>query len=130
MAPKDIVASFYAAVAKGDVPGVMALLAPELHWLEAKGFPYYGGLWTKPQQILEGLLMPLARDWAEFHATPNEILDIGDRVITFGAYSGTAKATGKSMEAPFAHVWRTNGAQITGFGMYTDTALIQEALRA
>jgi ketosteroid isomerase-like protein len=41
----ELVRAFYAAVARADVPGVVALLHPNLYWTEAEGFPYYSGTW-------------------------------------------------------------------------------------
>jgi ketosteroid isomerase-like protein len=37
--PAELVRAFYTAVSRGDVPGVISLLHPELHWTEAEGFP-------------------------------------------------------------------------------------------
>ena len=34
------VKNFYAAIAQGDVPGVLAVLHPDLAWTKAEGFPY------------------------------------------------------------------------------------------
>ena len=54
--PVDTVRDFYAVLAKGDVPGVVALLHPTLEWTEAQGFPYYSGTWRTPQEVVEKLL--------------------------------------------------------------------------
>jgi len=45
----------------------------------------------------------------------------GERVVSLGTYPGTFKTTGKSMTAPFAHVWTVRGDRITRFIMYVDT---------
>lgn len=130
MSARETVETFYQAIADGDVAGVLALLHTDLAWTEAEGFPYYSGTWRTPQEVVDKLLVPLARDWDQFAATPHDFIESGDRVVTFGAYSGTAKATGKAMRAAFAHHWRTRDGKIARFDMYTDTALVQAALRA
>ncbi len=127
--PIDLVRGFYAAVAAGDVPGVVALLHPQLEWTEAKGFPYYSGTWTQPHDVVEKLLVPLMRDWDNFAAVADDFIVEGDRVVSLGAYSGVAKATGKAMHAPFAHVWRVADGKLKRFDMYTDTFLVDRALR-
>lgn len=38
-AATDTVRAFYAAVGQGNIPGVLAVLAPELEWTEAERFP-------------------------------------------------------------------------------------------
>ena len=43
-------------------------------------------------------------------------------VVAFGTYTGTYKATGKSMTAAFAHRWEVVAGKIRGFRQYTDTA--------
>lgn len=44
MTPIDTVKIFYNAIARGDVPSVLAILHPQLEWTEAEGFPYYDGI--------------------------------------------------------------------------------------
>lgn len=38
----DTIANVYAAFARGDIPAVLAVLAPNASWTEAEGFPYAG----------------------------------------------------------------------------------------
>jgi len=49
--------------------------------------------------------------------------------VALGEYSGTYKATGTRFSAPFAHVWKLRGDRVVAFRQYTDTALVQKALR-
>jgi uncharacterized protein len=128
--PADIVRGFYDALGRGDVPGVLARLHDQLEWTEAERFPYYSGTWRSPQEVLDKLLIPLARDWDRFSARAHDFIAQGDRVVTLGEYSGTFKATGKSMTAAFAHVWAIRDGRLARFDMYTDTAKVREALKA
>jgi ketosteroid isomerase-like protein len=123
------VQGFYNAVAAGDVPGVLAVLHTDLEWTEAEGFPYYSGTWRSPDEVLEKLLVPIANDWDDFAAKPDEFIETGERVISLGVYSGRSKATGKAMRAPFAHVWTVRDGKVAGFEMYTDTLLINRAMQ-
>jgi ketosteroid isomerase-like protein len=127
--PLDLVRAFYAALANGDVPGLLVLLHPDLEWTEAEGFPYYSGTWRKPDDVLEKLLVPLMQDWDDFAAVADDYIVEGDRVVSLGAYSGVAKATGKPMRSPFAHVWRVADGKLKRFDMYADTLLVDRALR-
>jgi len=126
--PVEIVRAFYAAVSRGDVPAVVGLLHPDLHWTEAEGFPYYSGTWRSPQEVVDKLLVPLMRDWDNFSVVADDFIAEGDRVVSLGAYAGINKATGRSMRAPFAHIWRVAEEKLARFDMYTDTLLVRRAL--
>ena len=124
----NIVQDFYAALGRGDVAAVLGLLDPQVEWTEAERFPYYSGTWHGPQAVLDNLLKRLAQDWHDFSATANDFVVEGNRVVSFGVYAGMYKRTGKSIAAPFAHLWTVRDGKITSFLMYTDTAQILEAL--
>ncbi len=113
---------------RGDVPALLATLHDELEWTEAERFPYYSGTWRSPNDVLEKLLVPVSRDWDGFAAKPTDFIVEGERVVSLGAYSGTFKKTGKSMIAPFAHVWTVRGDRIARFVMYVDTQKVREAM--
>jgi len=125
----DIVRGFYEALGRGDVPGVLGRLHDRLEWTEAERFPYYSGTWRSPQEVLDKLLVPITRDWDGFSAKPHDFIADGDHVVALGVYSGTSKATGKSMTSPFAHVWTVKDGRLATFNMYTDTAKVLEALK-
>jgi ketosteroid isomerase-like protein len=48
-------------------------------------------------------------------------------VVALGRYGGANKATGKALDAQFAHVWRVKNGKLAGFQQYTDTL---QAVRA
>ena len=130
MSPIETIQSFYNALGRGDVATVVALLADDLEWTEAEGFPYFAGTWRSPQAVLDGLLAPLARDWDAFSARAESFVCEADCVVAFGAYGGVNRSTGRSLAAPFAHRFRVIGGRIASFVQYTDTALVQGATRA
>ncbi len=72
--------------------------------------------------------MKLATEWNDFKAEPDEFLDAGERIVALGNYSGSYKATVKSMNVPFAHVWTLRDGKIVKFVQYTDTLKVSEAL--
>ncbi len=126
--PVDVVRRFYEALGRGDVAAVLGLLAPTLDWTEAERFPYYGGTWHTPEAIVHGLLAPLERDWEHFSARPESYVSEGERVVSLGTYRGKYRKTGRSMVAPFAHVWTVREGKVVGFVQHTDTAKVLEAL--
>jgi len=125
----DSVRSVYRAFAAGDIPAVLAVLSADVHWTEAEGGPY-GGVSIGPDAVLENVFMKLGGDWDAFAAVPSEFVADGSTVVALGEYSGTYKATGKSFNAPFAHVWKFKDGKAASFHQYTDTAVHQRPLQA
>ena len=126
--PIEIVKSLYAALDRGDISSALATLHDELEWTEAERAPYYTGTWHSPEDVYDKLFVPLLRDWEGFSLTPHDFIGSGERVVSLGAYSGTFKATGKAMTAPFAHAWIVRGDRISRFIQYADTIKIREAM--
>ena len=128
MSNLNSVQKVYEAFAKGDIPSVLGFLTPDIAWTEAEGFPY-GGTYNGPRAVLEGVFMRLGSEWNGFAAVPDEFIDGGDTVVALGKYSGTYKATGKSFQANFAHVWKVQDGKATRFTQYVDTLLVHRALQ-
>lgn len=129
MSNLNAVQGLYEAFAKGDVPSVLGFLSPDVAWTEAEGFPY-GGTYNGPNAVLEGVFMRLGTEWDSFAAVPDEFIDGGNAVVVLGKYSGTYKATGKSFQANFAHVWKIQDGKAIRFIQYVDTLLVHQALQA
>ena len=129
MSNLDSVKKVYQAFAEGDIPTVLGFLNSDIDWTEAEGFPY-GGTYHGPRAVLEGVFMRLGSEWKEFAAVPDEFIDGGDTVVALGKYSGTYKATGKSFQANFAHVWKVQDGKAIRFVQYVDTLLVHRALQS
>lgn len=127
MANGEIIKGVYDAFATGNIPGVLGAMDANISWTEAAGFPY-AGTYIGPMAIVENVFMKLATEWDGFAAIPEQIVDGGDTVVALGNYSGTYKATGKSMKVPFAHVYDLKDGKIVKFVQHTDTAKVAEVL--
>ncbi len=123
-----VISGMYAAFAKGDVPAVLGALDAKVEWREADGFPTRG-TFVGPDAVLNGVFMPLPNDWDGLSVTADEVVVSGERVVSFGHYAGTNKKTGKAFRVPFAHAWRMKDGKVTDFQQYTDTHIVQEAMR-
>jgi ketosteroid isomerase-like protein len=124
----DLIRGMYSAFGRGDVASVLAALAPQVVWIEADGFPS-AGTYRTPDAVLHNVFMRLAAEWDAFAAVPHEYVSDGQTVIAIGSYSATFKATGKAFKAPFAHVWKLREGAVIGFQQFTDTAVVQGAMR-
>jgi len=124
-----LVENVYAGFAEGDMAKVTGGMAPDIVWNEAEGNPYADkNPYVGPDAILGGLFARLGGDWDGFTAAPQSIVADGGKVVVFGRYSGTYKATGKTMNTPFVHEWTVENGRIAAFQQYTDTAAQQAAM--
>jgi ketosteroid isomerase-like protein len=124
----NAIKSVYSAFATGDIPTVLGVLSPDIAWTEAEGFPY-GGTYHGPRGVLEGVFMRLGSEWEGFAAVPDEFIDGGDTIVALGKYSGKYKATGKSFQANFAHVWKMQNGKAAEFIECVDTLVVHRAVQ-
>lgn len=125
----QVIRATYEGSSADNVKNLLASLAPTAQWTEAPGFPY-AGTYVGPDAIIKGVFNRLASEWIGYRAEVHTYLAEGDRVAAFGVYSGTYRATGKSMQAEFAHLYQLKDGKILTMHQYVDTHMVQEALRA
>jgi len=121
------VKKMYALFATNDHKAIRGIFAEDLAWNQMKGFPG-GGQYVGPDQVFDKVFTGFRENWAEWKATIDRYIDIGDGVFVIGYYEGTYRATGKSMKADFACEYKVKDGKITSFTQYTDTYLIAQAM--
>lgn len=126
----NLLKSLYDALAEGDIPAVLGAMSPDIKWYEAESNPYMpsGGAWVGPDAVLNNLFMKLGMDWDGFAVHTKAFHAAGDSVIVEARYTGTYRATGKSMDAQICHVWDVKGGKVTRFQQYVDTAKLQNVI--
>lgn len=124
---RELVQSLYDAFARGDADTVLGAMHENVDWNEAEGSPYADqNPYTGPQRVGEGVFGRLMEDFDDFTVTPQKLVAEGETVVAFGRYSGTHRASGKPLDAQFAHEWILRDNQVVGFQQYTDTAQYQQ----
>jgi uncharacterized protein len=121
----------YDAFGRGDLPAVLGLMDPNIEWSEAEGNPYQpsGKPWKGPDAIVQNLFVKIVADFdGTFVIHPEEFYDAGDTVVVEGRYTGTAKATGKSLDAQVCHVFKLRDGKVTSFQQFADTAQLQDVM--
>lgn len=123
------VAALYEAFAAGDLDTILAIIHPDVVWIESEGIPY-GGTFIGRDAVFEGVFAKIAAEWAGFTAEVDEFIKAeGRRVVTLGQDSGTYIATGLSMTAPTASIWTLNNhCQVVRFVQYIDTLAVISAV--
>jgi ketosteroid isomerase-like protein len=123
----DIIRATYEGSSEGNGQHLLAALAPDAVWTEAAGFPY-AGTYVGPQAIITHVFQRLATEWIDYQARVHTYLAEGDKVAAFGIYSGTYRATGKAMQASFAHLYRLERGRIVSMQQFVDSAMVREAM--
>jgi uncharacterized protein len=124
----EIVLALYDAFAAGDLDTILAIIHPDVVWVESDGIPY-GGTFIGRDAVFEGVFAKIAAEWDGFTAEVFEAFEAdGGRVVTLGEDSGTFKATGKHMSAPTASIWTLdNEGRVVRFTQYIDTLAVHGA---
>jgi ketosteroid isomerase-like protein len=123
--------ALYGGMQTGDIGAVLGLMDPAIEWMEAENFiyadrnPYKG-----PDYILNNLFMRIVTEWEGFKVIPDEFCDSGDKVIVFGRYQGTYRATDKPINAQMVHVFTLANGKVTKFQQYVDTLQVRNAATA
>jgi hypothetical protein len=117
----------YAAFAARDVPVVLAVLDPDVRWVETAGGPF-SGTFVGPEDVAQGVFARVAVEWSEFHVEPEDYIASGDSVAVVGTYRGTYRATAKATTARFVHVYRFRDGRIIRYESIDDSASLNSAL--
>lgn len=124
----QIIREMYASFEKGDIPGVVGAMDPQIEWNEAENFPYADGHpYIGPTAIIEGVFKRLGEEWEYWNVSIEDILDAGKSVVVLGRYTGKFNRTGAMINAQFAHVWSLSNGKVSKFQQYTDTAQVTKA---
>ena len=122
MSTLETMKAAYAAFGRNDPSVLFGAMDPGIEWNEAEGTaladrnPYLG-----PQAIGEGVFGRMMAAIDGFTAVPGTFIDGGDHIVVLGRYSGTMKANGAALDAPFCHVYRFRDGRVVAFQQFTDT---------
>ena len=120
----QIVRDFYGKLSAGDAAGALGLMADDIEWLTMWHYKVQG---RGPRAVAEGLLTPLMAEWTSFALVPGEFIADRDTVVSLGRFVGAHGASGKSVNAGYAHVWTVQAGRIARFRQYIDTLAIEAA---
>lgn len=98
----------------------------EIEWITVENMPN-GGTFHGLKEIFEGYFPKMLFNFKEFHAIPEQFLDLKDHVMVTGRYRGISKLD-KTFDVPFSHVYLIQDDKIIQFRQFTDAQKIQESL--
>ena len=122
---KEIAENIYASFATGDVPAVLGVMAEDIRWTEADGFPL-AGTYVGPQAVLEGVFMRLGEIGDDYSVIPEQFVADGDAVVVVGNYAWKHKTSGEPAIVKMVHVLTFDGGKLTAFEQHVDTVRVRE----
>ena len=123
MTPTETVRAFYGTLWAADPAGALALMAPDIEWNTMWHYKVDG---VGPEKVAEGLFKPLMAEWTIFALLAKTFVEQGNTVVSFGRFTGGHRATGKLVNAEYAHLWEVRDGRIQSFRQYIDTLAIKE----
>lgn len=75
---------------------MFAHVSETVEWTERAGFPC-AGTWVGPQAVIDNVFKVLGSTWKDYRFVLEHLVDGGNAIIGIGTYSGTYRATGKTM---------------------------------
>jgi ketosteroid isomerase-like protein len=102
-------------------------VAENISWTEAKGFPY-AGTYIGLESITRNVFSRLGSEWIDYKFTPEDYIANENKVVAYGTYTGTYKASGRYFEARVAHVWKLKDGKIISFEQFVDSQTVNNAI--
>jgi ketosteroid isomerase-like protein len=117
-----LIQSIYDAFGRGDIAAILEKLTPDVEWtMEGpSAVPFYGK--RSGPQGAASFFAAIGTTQTDQKLTIQEWFAQGDRVITFGRYTATVTATGKTAEGPIAHSFTVRDGKVSRWVGYGDTA--------
>ena len=108
----QIVSEMYNSFATGDIPAVLADMAPNIEWNESENFPYAdGNPYIGPENVAKGVFERLGTEWEYWKLTDQVFYEPQNgEIIVTGRYNAKHKKTAEKINAQFVHIfWLKNG---------------------
>ncbi len=119
----ELVRGLYDSLKRGDLPAILASIAPDMVATEVESLPYggeYHGV-AGFQQLLERMFAT----WERLDVTIEQIVADGDDVVVFAALVGKLRGVEQEIAMPLAEHWRVRDGRVALCRpLYGDTALI------
>jgi ketosteroid isomerase-like protein len=117
-----VVRQAYEAFGRGDIPGVLDLLTDDVVWtLQGPSTIPFAGTHRGREGIAEFFsLVGEALEFEQFE--PRELVAQGGTVVVLGYERSIAKATGRTLEQEWAHVYTLRNGKIATGLLFEDTA--------
>jgi ketosteroid isomerase-like protein len=115
----QVVQQAYEAFGRGDIPGLLGVLAEDVDWSVAEAIPH-GGRFSGRDEVGR-FFQGIGENWEEgFSVEVDETVDGGDQVVTLGTARGTLRDGRGDASYGFAHVFTVRDGHVVRFREYVD----------
>jgi uncharacterized protein len=122
----QLVKDGYAAFARGDIQGLLALFSEDIEWvIPGAGLPLAGTY--RGHEGVASFFHKLTTESEILAFEPREFVAEGDRVLVAGWERGRVKATNRTYQADWVMAFTVQNGKVTQFREYSDTQAIAEA---
>ena len=121
----ELVRSGYDAFNRGDIEGSLTVLHPEIEW-HTYIVPGPGGGTYRGHDGVRELWSDARRIFGDFKNIPEEVMEVGERVVAFVRVEGVGRESGVPVEARIAHLYDFRDGKIARVQSFEDR---DEALR-
>lgn len=127
----QVVQDLYAAFGRGDVPGILELLAEDVDWYfngRPEDIPF-AGRWQGREGMI-GFFQTVGETCEVLSFGPNEVIALGEHVLSLGHERVRVRATGQEFETEWAHLFSVASGQVVRLREFYDTAVMARAFLA
>ncbi len=127
----QVVQDLYAAFGRGDMPGLLGLLAEDVDWYfngRSEDIPF-AGRWQGRDGMMDFFRI-VGETCEVFSFGPNEVVALGEHVLLLGHERVRVRATGREYESDWAQLFTVREGAIVRMREFYDTAVIARAFLA
>lgn len=119
----------YAAILRGDIPGLMEMLADDIEWVDPgpSDLPW-PGVYHGREAVL-GWFGVISQQFDFSVFEPQEFFAQGDKVVVLVHQEVVVRRNGRTVVNPEVHVWTFRNGKVGRLQTYVDTAAIAAAYR-
>jgi ketosteroid isomerase-like protein len=121
----QIVKDGFAAFGRGDLSGLLSLMAEDVVWDIPGGSPLSGAY--RGQEGVASFFQKLGEQTEILDFQPREFVADGERVLVVGWERVKVKATGRSADIDWVMSFTVRNGKVAAYRQYTDTKAIAEA---
>lgn len=123
MSTREVVDRVYDALRHGDRDGLVALLDPDVEVWFTAGLPApIGGDHHGVTSCIDDGWWAIGARYAVRAHRETFVPGTDGSLLVLGTYHGTERASGRGIDAGFAHHWTVDGERVTSLRQYTDSA--------
>jgi uncharacterized protein len=122
MTNSDIIRSAYDAFGRGDLDGVLSTLDENIDWVTPGPSELRTAGHRRGRQEVALFFQTLNEEFQFERFEPFEFIEQGDRIVVLGEDTIRVRATGRTLEYNWAHVYEMRDGKVIRFREYGDTA--------